>query len=342
MQKFGKLTTAMLIGLFGVGGTVAVNGTTASAKTKAAKIVSYTNIKNTKVHATKGTIYTSAKLSKVAHYAKNYKTYTFTRTNQAKVKKNNGKVAIYQYIKSSNGKVKGWIWHNDLKDGPATKSSSAKATAVTSEKVHASFRHNYENGNTQTGPNDIPSYLRNFSPMQYKAVTPKSWYKNFVNKSTYKKALSESKKIKGIKKGTVTGMHYVVASGYVAQAKLTNGHMIFWDTGYPKNATEYVPGLYQYTDMNNIISKGNHSGHYVVYYLNDWTYQNDNVSDHESETSPFGNHYKLPAGFKYDDVGRFPAIVEGGAIMYNPSSKIIFASAQSFQDDFCDADADES
>lgn len=101
MQKFGKLTTAMLIGLFGVGGTVAANGTVASAKTKAAKIVSYTNIKNTKVHATKGTIYTSAKLTKVAHYAKNYKTWTYTRTNQVKVKKSNGKIAVYQYIHSS-------------------------------------------------------------------------------------------------------------------------------------------------------------------------------------------------------------------------------------------------
>lgn len=92
------------------------------ASSNAAKVLSTKNIKNSKVHLSSGNIYSSNKLTKVVHNGKNYRHTTFTRYIQVTVKKNNGKKAVYQYIKS--GKVKGWIWHSYLKNGTAPKITS--------------------------------------------------------------------------------------------------------------------------------------------------------------------------------------------------------------------------
>lgn len=82
---------------------------------KGTTVLKYTNIKDAKVHVTKGTMYSSARLSKVAHYGKNYKHTTFKETEQASVVKSNGKTYIYTHIQA--GKVSGWIWHGYIKNG---------------------------------------------------------------------------------------------------------------------------------------------------------------------------------------------------------------------------------
>lgn len=103
----------------------------AMAHAKSAKVLSHKKLKKRTVHATKGDLYTSWKLSKISHHMKNYEHTTLYRTKQATIRKTNGKKAIYQYVKSINGKVKGWIWRGYLKTGKAAKS---KRTSININK----------------------------------------------------------------------------------------------------------------------------------------------------------------------------------------------------------------
>ncbi|KRK97144.1 hypothetical protein FD04_GL002004 [Secundilactobacillus odoratitofui DSM 19909 = JCM 15043] len=105
------ILVAISLSILGVA-AISAQSSTVMAKTKAAKVLKTTNIKNVKVHVTSGLLYTNKKLTKVAYHAGNYDKRTFTRTSQITVKKANGKKAVYQYIKS--GKVKGWIWRGDV------------------------------------------------------------------------------------------------------------------------------------------------------------------------------------------------------------------------------------
>lgn len=268
------------------------------------------------MHATTGTIYSSAHLTKVAHYAKNYSHTTFTRTNQAKVKKSNGKVAIYQYIKAGN--TKGWIWHSYLKDGsaPSTTSSSQDAKA----SVPAAVK------------NWKPGHMTSFNANWYKvpAFHGHGVYKGFDSRSMYNRAISESKKIKGIKKGTVKANNIGFTDGYCAMATLTNGHQIYWKVGAPGHATEIIPGI---ISQNQVASLKNHSSHYVCYFVDNYAYNNDNVSGHEQDYSIFGNNYKNPAGYKtYYDGGYFPNFATETNFIVNSSKKIMVASAQVYMD----------
>jgi len=136
MQK--KVAMALLLtGSFGIGMISSVvpnmnsNSTdVAQAKTTSARVISSKKLAKHAVHAAKGHIYSSTRLTKTTHYAKNYKHTTFYRTKQAKVVKANGKKSIYQYIKTSNGKVRGWIWHGYLKNGKAPKKSVTSDSAA--------------------------------------------------------------------------------------------------------------------------------------------------------------------------------------------------------------------
>jgi len=107
----------------------------ALAKTKAAKIISTKAIKKTAYHAKFGYLYSSAKLTKKLHNATNYPNTTFYATKSTKVKRRNGKTAVYYYVKNKKGNVKGWIWHGnlskiDLKDLAQRKSDIKKTIAA--------------------------------------------------------------------------------------------------------------------------------------------------------------------------------------------------------------------
>lgn len=128
-MKKAIIGTILGLSLFGF----SASGIT-TAQASRTSVVRYTNIRDAKVHVAKGTMYTSAKLSKTAHYAKNYKYTTFTKTEQATVKKN-GKKAVYQYIKA--GKIKGWIWHGYVKNGKAS-NGVLKYTNIKDTKAHVS------------------------------------------------------------------------------------------------------------------------------------------------------------------------------------------------------------
>lgn len=108
----------------------------ASGASKAAKVISTKNLKNSKVHLSKGYIYSTSKLTKVSHNGQNYTHTTFTRYSQITVKKSNGKQAVYQYIRA--GKVKGWVWHSYLKSGAAP-SSTYKVTAANLKTFQKAF-----------------------------------------------------------------------------------------------------------------------------------------------------------------------------------------------------------
>ncbi len=144
-MKFNKVVkllagiTLLSGGLF-VGASVNTSATptiTAQAKSKSTKVVkvSYKKLSQKAYHAKAGILYTTSKLTKVGHYAVHYKNTTFYTYDQGTVKRANGKKAIYYYVKSSNGKVKGWIWHGYLTKGKAPaakKTTSTKSTTTTS------------------------------------------------------------------------------------------------------------------------------------------------------------------------------------------------------------------
>lgn len=112
-STFKKLT----IGLLAVGmGVAAVPASTLPvfAKTKAAQVISTTQLKKPAYHANAGYLYSSTKLTKKSHNAMNYLKTTFYATKSAKVKRSNGKTATYYYVKNKKGSVKGWIWHGNL------------------------------------------------------------------------------------------------------------------------------------------------------------------------------------------------------------------------------------
>ncbi|WP_260339778.1 CAP domain-containing protein [Levilactobacillus parabrevis] len=121
---------------------------TAQAK-KTVKVFATKKLAKKAVHVKKGNIYASAKLTKVTHNAKNYKHTTFYRTKQVKVVKTTGKKAVYQYIQTSNGKVKGWIWHGFLKNGKAPKAKAGFDTAKASRDFLAVVNKERQKRHTQ-------------------------------------------------------------------------------------------------------------------------------------------------------------------------------------------------
>ncbi|MGY5338723.1 hypothetical protein [Levilactobacillus spicheri] len=95
-------------------------GTTAQATTKHHRAVTVYSQRNwyprTRVKVTKGTLYASTTLTKKRaklSQAK-YRKLTYLTGSQYGLKKANGKKARYNYIVSTNGKVKGYVWHGYL------------------------------------------------------------------------------------------------------------------------------------------------------------------------------------------------------------------------------------
>jgi len=95
------------------GASITANAQAAKHHSTAATVYSRTTHKATKVKVTKGTLYTSTKLTKKsANLAKaKYRKLTYRTRTTYVLKKANGKRAIYQAIVSTNGKVKGLVWH---------------------------------------------------------------------------------------------------------------------------------------------------------------------------------------------------------------------------------------
>lgn len=126
MTKLIKSLVALsLMSLTTIGVINHAQSTPAQAKARQTRVLKYTNVKATKVHAKKGYLYRTANLTKKVHNVKNYRHTTFTTTKKALVKKTNGKTTTYRYI--TNGKVKGWIWYGYVKKGYAAKSVKSYA-----------------------------------------------------------------------------------------------------------------------------------------------------------------------------------------------------------------------
>lgn len=139
-MKFNKLIkiaacAMMLAGGIAMGTTYQPTGSviTAQAKTKSKKVVKvkYKNLSKKAYHVTTGTFYSTSYLKKANHLGVHYKSTTFYTYKQGTVTRANGTKSVYYYVKSSNGKVKGWIWHSYLKKGaPAKKTTSTKSTTT--------------------------------------------------------------------------------------------------------------------------------------------------------------------------------------------------------------------
>lgn len=105
---------AMTLGTVSGVGVSTISSPKALAKTKLARVISYKRLNKTPYNVNKGYLYTNPRLNKKAHKAANYLSWTFYATESAKVKKTNGKAAVYYYLKSGNSKIKGWICAGNL------------------------------------------------------------------------------------------------------------------------------------------------------------------------------------------------------------------------------------
>lgn len=103
------LITAVFIGT--IGASVTLRTTNASAK---ARVISTKNVSKKPYTVSNGYFYSSAKLTKKTHNQHNYLRTTFYSYKSATVKKNNGKRAVYYYVKNKSGSVKGWVWRGSL------------------------------------------------------------------------------------------------------------------------------------------------------------------------------------------------------------------------------------
>jgi len=115
MNKLLKVSAITAL-TFSLGAVIVPNTTlSASAKTKAAKVLKTKKMKKTAYHAKGGYIYSSTKLTKKSFKAFKHLKTTFYATKSVTVKKSNGKTATYYYIKNSKGSIKGYIWKGNLK-----------------------------------------------------------------------------------------------------------------------------------------------------------------------------------------------------------------------------------
>ncbi|MEE8823272.1 hypothetical protein LASUN_08830 [Lentilactobacillus sunkii] len=167
------------------------------------KVIQTKKNKTTSYHAVKGNLYSSAKLNKVVHYAKNYKHTTFYSNRYARIKTSGGKIEVVNYVKNSSGSVKGWINHHNLKK--VTKTSSKAVTGTS--KLSAKFLKDSKVSKS--------GYIAKTNGARIKLSTLKRYY-------------GPSKLISDPDNQRV--------------ATLTNGHKIYWAKAHPQYATEVMPG----------------------------------------------------------------------------------------------------
>ncbi|KRN23245.1 hypothetical protein FD14_GL000714 [Secundilactobacillus similis DSM 23365 = JCM 2765] len=97
--------------------------------------VKYKKLSKKAYHVTTGTFYSTSYLKKANHLGVHYQSTTFYTYQQATVTRANGSKAVYYYVKSSNGKVKGWIWHSYLKKGAVSNKKTATTATKSSNKT---------------------------------------------------------------------------------------------------------------------------------------------------------------------------------------------------------------
>ncbi|AQW21074.1 peptidase M10 [Lentilactobacillus curieae] len=138
MAKFKNRFLLLVTAAFSFGAVlIGVTGQTAQAKTKSVKIIKTKKFDTKKFRATKGYIYSSAKLTKKVHNADNYPKTVFYVNKQVTVKKTNGKNAVYYYVQNKSKKVKGYIWRGYMIQIPSKKVVANSESATDNNQVSA-------------------------------------------------------------------------------------------------------------------------------------------------------------------------------------------------------------
>ena len=288
----------------------------ASKKLSAAKPQSYKTTAKKTVHFQKGALYSSAKLTKIKANMAKYKHTTFYTSKQAKVVKANHKKAVYVYVKSANGKTKGWVWSGYAKKGKATKSVKTTTPVYktkTSSKTISDSAKAVANSKNSVGlkkGSTAKSVIKKNTPYGSKTVS-----------STATSIAGTNIKIK---KGSVH------STGYdEAYAITTSGNRVYFKPGTAttlKYSMEVLPGLH--SPQSNFT---NNTGHWVVYMVS-----GNGVKPTDTHSNAAGDnkgHIAAPVkGFKYiSDLydglyAHLPSIdnaLDGNAAQYNWSKKII-------------------
>lgn len=104
-QVIVTTVTAFCVTSLGLG--IMIPETSAMAKTKVVKITTYKAAH--KVHVQGGWMYTSTNLNHKNHHLTKYLYTKFYATNQVTVRKANGKNTTLNYLRSTNGQVKGYV-----------------------------------------------------------------------------------------------------------------------------------------------------------------------------------------------------------------------------------------
>lgn len=221
----------------------------ANAKTVGGTAIpkSYKKLAKKAVHVSKGNLYSSAKLSKITHKAKNYKHTTFYRTKQAKVVKANKKTAVYTYIKSSNGKTKGWIWHGYVKNGKAPK-ATAKKTSSNSSSSSVSSSNTLSKSKVKK-ISDAINYTNKPNILNDWVIKPGKKGSG---------SLTNSKGNLKVAKGTTL----YKLEGQAVIGTLSNGHRMMGSLNHPSKYLEVMPGMH-----SNSETFTNNSNHWVAYYI---------------------------------------------------------------------------
>lgn len=116
-MKQMKLATVALVGVtFGISviSSAVMKGETVSAKVRAAKVLSYSELQKTKYNVNGGYMFKNAHLTNRLHHMDHYLGTTFYATKSATIRKSNGKNAVYYYLRNGNGKIRGWVWKGNL------------------------------------------------------------------------------------------------------------------------------------------------------------------------------------------------------------------------------------
>ncbi|MFC6208251.1 hypothetical protein [Levilactobacillus tongjiangensis] len=316
------IATATLLAAVGMGSGTAISQAGLGVDQASAKSVrhiatpkSYKKLAKKAVHVSKGNLYSSAKLSKISHKAKNYRHTTFYRTKQAKVVKANKKTAVYNYIKSSNGKTKGWIWHGYVKNGKAPKAKTSKAVA-TSAKSKSSSSVSSSNKISKSKLKSISNAVNN--------TNKPSVLNNWVIKPGKKGsgALTDSKGYLKPAKGTKL---YSIGGGTVI-GTLSNGHRIMGNSYHPSKYLEVMPGMH-----SNSENFTNNSGHWVAYYISGDGLKGTAAAPHKGFKYMSGMDQGLISGFDGVWLGKNS---NSDSALYNWGSKILLINKKAAQAKF--------
>ena len=291
------------------------SGVIVAQASKKNKVLRYKKLAKKAVHVSKGNMYANAKLNKVTHKAKNYKHTTFYRTKQAKVVKANKKTAVYNYIKSSNGKTKGWIWHGYVKDGKAPKAKTSKAVA-TSVKVSSSSSVSSSN---KISKSKLKSMKKSLSNSTHTDVI-NNWLINPGKKTSG--ALTDSKGYLKPAKGT----KFQDLGGQAIVGTLSNGHRMMGSLKHPSKYFEVIPGMH-----SNSEDFTNNSGHWVAYYISGNGDDGVAASPHKGFKYLSGMDQGLITGFN----GMWMNMnASDDSTLYNWNSKILLINKKASQAKF--------